>query len=228
MPDKKKSKISLKKKIQLVEDYINGKSCRTALAKLAGVSVSTFRNWILIYEIEGKDGLKPMKGSTYYPADLKIKAVNEYLNGTYGLVDVCKKYGIRNTKQLRNWIKIYNTHGSFKSKTGGSNMSKARKTTLKERSEMVRYCITNGRNLAETAFLYKVSYQQICNWVSRYEKMGEAGLQDRRGHSAGTLPSRTPAEITRDTIAQKDRRIKQLEMELDLSKKMRELERKWD
>ena len=50
------------------------------------------------------------------------------------------------------------------------------------------------------------SYQQVRNWVKRYEKMGQAGLEDRRGRRIASLPSRTPEEELRDKIAELERR----------------------
>jgi hypothetical protein len=55
--------------------------------------------------------------------------------------------------------------------------------------------------------------------------MGSAGLEDRRGRRAGTQPSRTPEEALRDRIAQLEREKRDLQMENDLLKKVRELER---
>lgn len=107
-------------------------------------------------------------------------------------------------------------------------MSKARKTAFKERVGIVYYCITHHRNYGKAAIKHQVSYQQVRNWVLKYDEMGEEGLKDRRGHRAGTEPSRTPEEEMRDCLAEKERRIKQLEMENDLLKKVREFERKWE
>ncbi|MEQ3357257.1 IS3 family transposase, partial [Dorea longicatena] len=64
------------------------------------------------------------------------------------------------------------------------------------------------------------------NWVIRYEKMGQAGLEDRRGRRIASLPSRTPEEELRDKIAELERRNLDLQMENDLLKKVRELERR--
>lgn len=75
------------------------------------------------------------------------------------------------------------------------------------------------------ALKYDCSYQQVCNWVQRYEKMGLAGLEDRRGRRAGTQPSRTPEEL-RDKIAVLERKNRDLQVENDLLKKVRELEMK--
>ena len=66
---------------------------------------------------------------------------------------------------------------------------------------------------------YDCSYQQVRNWVIRYEKMGQAGLEDRRGRRIASLPSRTPEEELRDKIAELERRNLDLQMENDLLKK---------
>ena len=105
-------------------------------------------------------------------------------------------------------------------------MRKARQTTYEERLEIVQDCLANDRNYGAAALKYQCSYQQVRNWVLRYEKMGSAGLQDRRGKRIGTLPGRTPEEELRNKIAELERRNQDLQMENDLLKKVRELEMK--
>jgi len=56
--------------------------------------------------------------------------------------------------------------------------------------------------------------------------MGSAGIEDRRGRRTGTMPSRTPEEEMRDKIAELRRKNRDLQMENDLLKKVRELEMK--
>ena len=56
--------------------------------------------------------------------------------------------------------------------------------------------------------------------------MGQAGLEDRRGRRIASLQSRTPEEELRDKIAELERRNLDLQMENDLLKKVRELERR--
>ena len=46
----------------------------------------------------------------HYSSELKYQAVGEYLKGQKTLDIVCKKYGILSDRQLRNWIKMYNSH----------------------------------------------------------------------------------------------------------------------
>ena len=77
----------------------------------------------------------------HYSSELKYQAVGEYLKGQKTLDAVCKKYGILSDRQLRNWIKLYNSHTELKSYTGGSRMTKGRSTTYEERIALVRECI---------------------------------------------------------------------------------------
>ena len=44
-----------------------------------------------------------------YSAELKMQAIQSYLNGEGGLDVVCRKYGILSNHQLRDWILWYNT-----------------------------------------------------------------------------------------------------------------------
>ncbi len=104
-------------------------------------------------------------------------------------------------------------------------MKKAKNTTLDERLKIVTDCLANDKNYGAMALKYDCSYQQVRNWVIRYEKMGQAGLEDRRGRRIASLPSRTPEEELRDKIAELERRNLDLQMENDLLKKVRELEK---
>ena len=103
-------------------------------------------------------------------------------------------------------------------------MRKARSTTPEERLRIVQDCLAHDKNYGAMALKYQCSYQQVRNWVKRYEEMGSAGLEDRRGRRAGTMPSRTPEEEMRDRIAELERQNRDLQMENDLLKKVKELE----
>jgi len=194
-------KLTPEERVKLVESYLNGEDSLSRLARTVDISEFTLRNWTMIYENEGPTGLLAKRKNTHYTIETKREAVHDYLNTSGSLRDITKKYGLRDTKQLRDWIKRYNAHRNFKSGSGGSQMSTSRKTTFKERVEIVHYCIVHNRNYGKTALQYQVSYQQVRNWVLKYEQMGEEGLKDRRGYRAGTKPSRTPEEEIRDRLA---------------------------
>ena len=115
----------------------------------------------------------------YYDRKLKLQAVQDYLGGGGSLRTIGKKHGIKDKKQLRNWIKWYNGHKEIKERRAAGTeiyMTKGRKTTEKERAEIVAFCIEHGKNYPLTIKTYGVSYQQIYAWVRKYEEKGVAGL----------------------------------------------------
>lgn len=225
----RKSKIDPVLKVELVEKYIRGEIGLLKGSRLAGLNNdSSFQTWVNIYQNEGPAGLLDQANNRVYSRETKLAAVNAYLNNEGSQAEISKRFGLRSRSQLQQWIKVYNTHGDIKSRTsgGGSYMRKARQTTAEERLQIVQDCLVNNRNYGAMALKYQCSYQQVRNWVKRYEEMGPAGLEDRRGHRAGTQPSRTPEEEMRDKIAELERRNHDLQMENDLLKKVRELEMK--
>ena len=222
----RKSKIDALKKVKIVEQYLNGEISQKGAAKVCGVNKRSVQDWIRIYKTEGPQGLLTPKTNKKYPKDLKLKAVQSYLSGEGSLDEICARFGIRQHVQLMSWIKVYNEGKELKELTGGSTMKKARKTTLEERIAVVKDCLSHNRNYGAMALKYNCSYQQVRNWVNRYEKMGNAGLEDRRGKCAGSQPIRTPEEELRDRIAELERKNKDLQMENDLLKKVRGLERR--
>ena len=60
-------------------------------------------------------------------------------------------------------------------------MSKTRSTTQEERIQIAKDSLASGKNYGEIAIKYNVSYQQARTWTLRYEELGGAGLEDRRG-----------------------------------------------
>ncbi|MDO4614749.1 MAG: helix-turn-helix domain-containing protein [Lachnospiraceae bacterium] len=224
----RKSKIDTVDKIRTVENILAGKTGLSEAARQLSVAESSIQAWRDLYISGGPTALINPKKNNTYSTETKLAAVNDYLNGLGSQADIVRKYHLRATCQLHNWIKQYTTHGELKSRGsgGGSHMRKARNTTTEERLKIVLECIANDKNYGAAALKYNCSYQQVRNWVLRYEKMGAAGLEDRRGKRAGTMPSRTPEEELRDKIAELERRNKELQMENDVLKKVRELEMK--
>ena len=138
----RKAKFSYKTKIDVVQRCQTGKSTSGYEASLLGTNNQTVRSWISQYESLGNAGLITTSKNTIYSATLKQSAVQDYLNGEGSYLHICKKHGIRSTCQLRNWVMKYNSHEQLKtSGTGGKPiMTKGRKTTYKERIEIVEDC----------------------------------------------------------------------------------------
>jgi transposase InsO family protein len=73
-------------------------------------------------------------------------------------------------------------------------MRQTRNTTQEERIQIARECIASGKNYGELAIKYNVSYQQVRTWTLRFEELGEAGLEDRRGKRKKDQTPRTELE----------------------------------
>ncbi|WP_425805246.1 transposase [Desulfitobacterium sp. Sab5] len=221
-----KGKIAPQEKLKIIEQYLRGEIGCCDAGRQIGVDHRTITEWASRYKSEGAAAFLPQEHNRKYSRETKTEAVLDYLSGKGSLQEICEKYKIKSHTQLRNWLKAYNRHEDFKTRTGGSSMTKGRVTTSEERLQIVRECIANRNDYGGTALKYRVSYQQVYTWTKKYREMGETGLEDRRGHRAGTLPSRTPEEKLRDRVAQLERENYDLEMENALLKKVKELERR--
>lgn len=219
-----RGKIPAEEKVRLVERYLKGELGYTEALEITGIANTTFQSWISRYRTEGPRGVQPTERNRIYPAELKASAVRDYQDGTGSLKDICEKYGIRAERQLRAWIKVYNRHGEFKTLTGGSRMTTARKTTKEERLAIAEECIASGNNYGETALKYSVSYQQVYTWVKKMQEHGDAGLDDRRGHRSSPQEPQTEEEKLKAEIAQLKKANYRLQMENDYIKKLKEVE----
>lgn len=105
-------------------------------------------------------------------------------------------------------------------------MKQVRETTQEERIEIARACIESGKNYGEMALKYQVSYQQARTWTLRYDELGEAGLEDRRGRRKKDQAPRTELEQAQIKIEQLKHKLYLSEMENALLKKLNEVERR--
>lgn len=224
----RKRKAGLKEWKELMEAYIQGDISREEAARRAGVAPTTIVDQARAYRNEGVSWLISSQNKVYN-SELKKQAVEAYLAGESSQDGVCEKYGIRSRTQLRSWIKVYNGHGDFNSvkhSGGGSYMKQGRDTTQEERVRIARDCIASGKNYGETALKYTVSYQQARTWTLRYEELGEAGLEDRRGRRKKDQRPRTELEKAQIKIEQLKHKLYLSEMENALLKKLDEIERR--
>ena len=213
-------------KIAAVKEYLEGKTSCCEIAKRFGADDQTVWSWVSNYRSMGEEAFYDTGHNKTYPRELKEEAIKDYLAGKGSYQKLCEKYGIKSTKQLRTWVKMYNSHGEIRSSgTGGNIMTKGRKTTFDERVEIVEYCIAHNKNYAETAEKYKISYQQARSYTVKYEDGGVEALRDRRGKPKSakdmTELDRLRAE-NRILRAEKER----IQMEVDFLKKLEEIERR--
>ena len=222
----KRKEIKAEERIRIAKECIAGRISQSEAELQAGVTRTVVADWIRLYLNEGVSGFLPERGNRQYDPALKEAAVKDYLSGRGSLREICRIYKIRNQIQLRNWIKVYNGHKDFKKQTGGSYMTKGRETTQAERITVAKACIANGKNYGEAAIAYNVSYQQARSWTLKYIEGGEAALEDRRGQRKKDQQPRTELEQAQIEIEQLKHKLKMLEMENRLLKKLEEIERR--
>ena len=224
----RKQEMSAEEKVSIIRRYLEGEISTSQAAQLGDVDFETMKGWIRNYESEGVSVFLPHKNKAYSP-EMKRRAVESYLAGEGSLSDICKKYGIRDKKTLRTWLKVYNGGGdlgSVKQSGGGSYMEQGRETTQAERVEIAKACLASGRNYGEIALKYQVSYQQARSWTLRFEELGEAGLEGRRGKRKKDQTPRTELEKAQIEIEQLKHKLYLAELERDLLKKLDEIERR--
>ena len=226
----KRSPKSISEKLEIVLLHLEAGKSLSWLARRYGVSKDTLSNWVRKYKeagVEGTRGKSSLDEVTKYSKELKEQAVSDYLNGSGSLKDLTKKYGISDPYVLRSWIKSYTSGKELKATSKGMRrMKQGRKTTFEERIEIVNFTLAYEKDYQGAVEKYGVSYQQIYSWVRKFEKDGSNGLLDRRGKGLTSKPNLTPEEELRLKIKQQEERIKYLEMENGLLKKLEEIKRR--
>ena len=105
--------LSAEEKVKLVRRCLAGEMSVSEAGRQAGVHHKSIQRWIDQYEAEGAEGFFPQERNRVYSAEIKERAVRDYLSNAGSLQDICKKYKIRSNTQLRKWIKVYTAHGDF-------------------------------------------------------------------------------------------------------------------
>ncbi|ANB58175.1 transposase family protein [Anoxybacillus sp. B7M1] len=183
------------------------------------ISQNSLREWIVGFERYGSEGLKRSTSWKPYSKELKEAAVIDYLSGELSQYEIVRKYEISSRSVLRRWISIYNSHRDLKDR------SKGRKTTWDERIQIVLDCLENGKDDQGTAETYEVSYQQVYQWVRKYEAGGDEALKDKRGRKKEEAEL-TPEDIIQLQIKKLERENERLRAENLFLKKLEEIERR--
>ena len=220
-------RFSSEEKLYIVEQISNGCMSISECARQFSINNTSIDHWLRLYRKHGPLVFIDDVKNKVYSDELKKQAIISYLQGNESLMDVAVNFGLKSTKQLRSWIKMYNNgEESSRRMSGGSRMTTSRQTTKEERIKITKECIANGCNYSKIAIKYQVSYQQVYGWVQRYKDLGEAGLEDRRGRRKLNQEPRNELEKLQIENERLKHKLYMAEMERDLLKKLDELERK--
>ena len=114
----RKARYSAEEKISAVQEYLDGKGSMKTIAQRLGIAFQSFKQWVKNYEAMGIDAFKTNHNKHYSKAE-KEQAVAAYLAGEGSHVEICQKFKILSTSQLRSWIKKYNGHEELKASRMG-------------------------------------------------------------------------------------------------------------
>ena len=141
----------------------------------------------------------------------RIEAARTCADGRMSQAEAARRLGV-DKSTVREWVRRYKAGGALAFKEQEHN------TVYTEEMKVA----ADG----ETAIKYSVSYQQVYTWVKKFRKLGEAGLEDRRGKRIAAQEPRTELEEMKIKMAQLEHENYMLRMERDLLKKLDELERR--
>jgi transposase len=222
-----KSKFSKEQKYDILKAYNTGELTLNEFLLRHKISQQTLFTWREKYEHFGLEGLERSNGWKHYSKELKLAAVRDALSGEYSLIEITHKYEISSLSVLQRWIKIYNGPRELKETSKGRNqsMAKGRKTTVKERIEIATHCIENQEDYQSTANVYNVSYQQVYQWVKKYQMGGVEALHDKRGRTKPEVEL-TQEEKFKLDMKKLERENERLRAENLFLKKLEEIERR--
>lgn len=221
-----RNKIPPETKIMAAKEYLKGAAPLREVASKYGVSKSSLHRWVGKYKSAGIFGFK-LPPDNDYTDKFKKKVVKAHLSSGDPYPELAIKHKIPSHSIIADWVSLYNSHERLNNNRSGGLpiMTKGRKTTYKERIEIVKYCIENGDNYTLAAQKYKVSYQQVYGWVSKYNKNGKEALKDRRGRKKPENQM-TEMEKLRAQNRLLEAENKKKQMEIDFLKKLEEIERR--
>ena len=94
----------------------------------------------------------------------KVKIVSEYIDGTYGFREICKRYNL-NQGSLKDWKRLYDTFGWSGLKTGSKTTRYSRET----KEAAVKDYLSHELSFPEILKKYQIrSGTQLRKWIKMY------------------------------------------------------------
>ena len=178
----RKNKFSKEIKVQACEDYLSGKKSVIQISKDLSISEETVRKWVKTYNEHGEIVFDVKPRNRTYSKDLKIKVVQDYLNGEGSQESIALKYNISSKSIVYNWVKLYNIGKKIEdyNPKGEVYTMKARRTTFVERLEIVNYVLEHNKEYKLASEKYLLPYSLVYQWTNKYLRYGEGGLKHQK------------------------------------------------
>ena len=100
-------------KLQAIQAYRNKEGRLEDICQRFGIhGIPLLRQWLVQYETEGESAFDINRTEGGYSSDLKVQAVRSYLDGEGSQLEICRKFGIRSTSILQQWLEKYEVKGN--------------------------------------------------------------------------------------------------------------------
>src|SRR5660397_158181 len=201
-------------KIKACEDYKKGKGSFKSIAKSIGSDSAEFRRWYLRYKEHGPSAFETSNRNKSYDKEFKMSVIEEYTTGKYSLADLAAKYNI-DYSLVRSWLNKWYNGIEIKDydPKGDVYTMKSRKTTFKERLEIVKWVIENDMSYKDAADKYSITYALVYKWTKQYLDKGPEALKyNKRGPKA-------KSEIDESKLSEVEKLKLELEKENALRKR---------
>lgn len=128
-------KISFKKRLKVVGDFLEGKGSALSLARKYHVNQATVINWLQLYKGKGVDALQTdtQSGESQYSLVFRLKVLKWKETHQASSSETARHFNIFSSSTVRNWLYRYNKGGTagLAPKKGPGSMAAQKKQTKK-------------------------------------------------------------------------------------------------
>ena len=168
----RKAKYSKELKLEIIERYLKGES-NISLCNEYNIPYrngKTILEWVNKYKSVGEMAFEESTINKSYSKELKLRVIQDYINGIDSLEGLANKYNISKGEIVRAWVLKYNEGIEIKdyNPKGDVYTMKSRNTTVEERLEIVNYAFANS--VKDAADKYTVPYINVYQCVKKFSE----------------------------------------------------------
>lgn len=101
-----------------------------------------------------------------YSIELKKKVIKEYEETEISLNELARKYDIKSTKSIREWIRKYKLYG-----INGIEIPNSKEYPLELKQNVIKYALTEDLNFRELADKFEIrNPKTVSEWVRKFQE----------------------------------------------------------
>ena len=168
-------------KMQAVQAYRNKEGRLEDICRKFGIhGIPLLRQWLVQYETEGEAAFDINRTDGSYSLELKTQAVQSYLDGEGSLLEVCRKFGIRSTSILQQWLEKYKARGT---------PAVPRYSPELKQQAVQAYCSGEGSVPAICKRFGIQNRTTLGRWVKKYKNSADAQISGPLCQEAAKCPA---------------------------------------